>query len=70
MLKSILGHKSIAMTQRNAHLAPEYKRSMLARMEKIWTKSSVQPVVKPGAEYSRRLARGHGRVTKAAAVSA
>ena len=44
VLKSILGHKSIAMTQRNAHLAPEYKRSMLARMEKIWTSPRLSPL--------------------------
>jgi len=35
-LKEILGHKSIAMTQRYAHLSPAYKRAMVTRMERIW----------------------------------
>jgi integrase len=38
VLKSILGHKSIAMTQRYAHLSPGYKKAMVERMEQIWTK--------------------------------
>jgi hypothetical protein len=43
-LKDILGHKSIAMTQRYAHLSPAYRRSMVDRMEQIWSKPA-QPVV-------------------------
>jgi integrase len=46
-LRDILGHKTIAMTQRYAHLSPAYKRAMVDRMEQIWTKSSVQPVGSP-----------------------
>jgi integrase len=37
-LKGILGHKSIAMTQRYAHLSPAYQRAMVDRMEAIWAK--------------------------------
>ena len=71
VLKSILGHKSIAMTQRYAHLSPAYKKAMVERMEQIWAKPAVQPVIKPSIENSRRLIQRHDRVTKAAvAVSA
>jgi hypothetical protein len=35
-LKDILGHKSITMTQRYAHLSPEFKRSAMNRMNDIW----------------------------------
>lgn len=38
VLKTILGHKSIAMTQRYAHLSPSYKKAMVERMEQIWVK--------------------------------
>ena len=37
-LRGILGHKSIAMTQRYAHLSPAYQRAMVDRMEAIWSK--------------------------------
>ena len=37
-LRGILGHKSIAMTQRYAHLSPAYQRAMVDRMESIWAK--------------------------------
>jgi integrase len=69
-LKDILGHKTIAMTQRYAHLSPAYKRAMVDRMEQIWAKPVVQAVERPDKKSSRRLVRGHGRVTKTAAVSA
>jgi integrase len=36
VLKSILGHKSIVMTQRYAHLSPEFKRAAVDRMDNIW----------------------------------
>jgi Phage integrase family len=36
VLKSILGHKSIVMTQRYAHLSPESKRAAVNRMDNIW----------------------------------
>ncbi len=35
-LKDILGHKSILMTQRYAHLSPKYKRAVIERMDNIW----------------------------------
>ncbi len=43
VLKAILGHKSIAMTQRYAHLSPAYKKAMVERMEQMWA----QPVQRP-----------------------
>lgn len=36
VLKDILGHKTIAMTQRYAHLSPEYKRAAINRMDNMW----------------------------------
>jgi integrase len=41
VLKDILGHKSVLMTQRYAHLSPAYKRTMVDRMEKMWEKPSM-----------------------------
>jgi integrase len=35
-LKEILGHKSILMTQRYAHLSPAFKRAAINRMDNIW----------------------------------
>ena len=49
LLKDILGHKSIAMTQRYAHLSPAYKRAMVERMDKIW--------LKPGGERDAEEAK-------------
>src|SRR5215469_14132736 len=49
VLKSILGHKSIAMTQRYAHLSPAYKKAMVERMEQIWAKV-VRPADMPVAK--------------------
>jgi hypothetical protein len=57
-------------SQRYAHLSPAYKRAMVDRMEQIWAKPVVQAVERPDKKSSRRLVRGHGRVTKTAAVSA
>jgi integrase len=42
-LRGILGHKSIAMTQRYAHLSPAYQRAMVDRMEAIWAKPGPAP---------------------------
>ena len=42
-LAAILGHRSIDMTQRYAHLSPAYKLKMVKRMEKIWSKRSTEP---------------------------
>jgi len=68
VLKSILGHKSIAMTQRYAHLSPGYKKAMVERMEQIWAKPA-KPSPTPSGQ-SRTLQR-HNRVAMPAiAVSA
>ena len=40
VLKNILGHKSIVMTQRYAHLSPEFKRAAVNRMDNIWKNAS------------------------------
>jgi hypothetical protein len=37
VLKDILGHKSIVMTQRYAHLSPEFKRAVVNRIDNIWS---------------------------------
>jgi len=37
VLKEILGHKTVQMTQRYAHLSPEFMKGMVDRMERIWT---------------------------------
>jgi hypothetical protein len=63
VLKDILGHKSIVMTQRYAHLSPAYKRTMVDRMEKMWESSANPPTPQGQPEDgSRGLAR-HPRVT-------
>jgi hypothetical protein len=64
-LKDILGHKTIAMTQRYAHLSPAYKRAMVERMEQIWAKPANRAVERPSTESPLRLQR-HNRITKAA----
>jgi len=46
-LRGILGHKSIAMTQRYAHLSPAYQRAMVDRMEAIWAKPAPTSVKLP-----------------------
>jgi integrase len=43
VLKSILGHKSIVMTQRYAHLSPEFKRTAVDRMDNIWKVGAKPP---------------------------
>jgi integrase len=49
VLKEILGHKSVSMTQRYAHLSPAYTRAMVDKMEQIWTKAKdlKTPLEKP-----------------------
>ena len=64
VLKSILGHKSIAMTQRYAHLSPAYKRAMVERMEQIWAKSASQLAEMPVKENHRRLLQRNTHPTK------
>jgi integrase len=63
VLKDILGHKSIVMTQRYAHLSPAYKRSMVDRMEKMWEKPTqvTSTIECPGSASGRALR--HRRVT-------
>ena len=67
VLKSILGHKSIAMTQRYAHLSPAYKRAMVDRMEQIWAKPAGRPLESHIPQNRRRLLE-HNHTTKAAAA--
>lgn len=54
-LKDILGHKTIAMTQRHAHLSPAYKRAMVDRMEQIWAKPASRSAEMPVPENRRTL---------------
>jgi integrase len=66
VLRSILGHKSVAMTQRYAHLSPAYKRAMVDRMEQIWAKPASQSAEMPVRKNPRRLLQRHDRATKTA----
>jgi hypothetical protein len=43
VLKSILGHESIVMTQRYAHLSPEFKRAAVDRMDNVWKVGAIPP---------------------------
>ena len=43
ILKEILGHKSITMTQRYAHLSPTYKIKAIDRMNTLWAGAKPQP---------------------------
>jgi integrase-like protein len=43
ILKEILGHKSITMTQRYAHLSPTYKIKAIDRMNTLWAGAQPQP---------------------------
>jgi integrase len=63
-LKDILGHKTIAMTQRYAHLSPAYKRAMVDRMEQIWAKPATPAAEMPITENRRRLVQRHSHATK------
>jgi integrase len=42
-LQHLLGHKSIVMTQRYAHLSPEFKRAAVDRMDNIWKVGAKPP---------------------------
>jgi integrase len=56
-LRGILGHKSIVMTQRYAHLSPAYQCAMVVRMEAIWSKPepvSLEAAVLPRSRPMRR----------------
>jgi uncharacterized Zn finger protein len=65
-LKDILGHKTVAMTQRYAHLSPAYKRAMVDRMEQIWAKPADRPAEIPVTKNPRTLLQQHSRTTKTA----
>jgi len=68
-LKDILGHKSITMTQRYAHLSPAYRRSMVDRMEQIWAKPA-QPTQMPVIQRPRKLIQQRGTAKPVIAVNA
>jgi integrase len=65
-LSKILGHHSVTMTQRYAHLSPAYKRAMVDRMEQIWTKPVAPVAEMPITENRRRLLQRHDQITKTA----
>ena len=56
-LRGILGHKSIAMTQRYAHLSPAYQRVMVDRMEAIWAKPAPVSLKERIPSLARRTRR-------------
>jgi integrase len=66
VLKAILGHKSIAMTQRYAHLSPGYKKAMVERMEQMWAKPASRLMEKPGTRGPRQIIQRSDRVARAA----
>jgi hypothetical protein len=41
ILQEILGHKSITMTQRYAHLSPAYKIKVIDRMNTLWLRTTM-----------------------------
>jgi integrase len=43
ILKELLGHKSITMTQRYAHLSPAYKTKAIDRMNTLWQSAASSP---------------------------
>lgn len=66
VLKSILGHKSVAMTQRYAHLSPSYKKAMVERMEQIWAKPAGKPVGRSRSRTARTPSRNSDDTGQAA----
>ena len=58
ILKEILGHKSITMTQRYAHLSPTYKVKVFDRMNTLWQRADL-PTNAPKS-CSRRVRRHRG----------
>lgn len=38
LLQNMLGHKTITMTQRYAHIAPEYRSKAIDRLDSIWNR--------------------------------
>jgi hypothetical protein len=69
VLKEILGHKSILMTQRYAHLSPAYKRTIVDRMEKMWEKPAQVSEAEGQFEKAPRAVSRHERVTSDTVVS-
>jgi len=69
VLKDILGHKSISMTQRYAHLSPAYKRTMVDSMEKMWKKPAEPAAAERQAQGAQRRVSRHKRVTNSAIAS-
>jgi hypothetical protein len=43
ILRELLGHKSINMTQRYAHLSPTYKVKAIDRMNILWAGAEPRP---------------------------
>src|SRR5437588_9348718 len=62
ILKEILGHKSITMTQRYAHLSPAYKIKAIDRMNNLWQHAS------PVASGSKALPEPFGVTTASQAA--
>jgi integrase len=70
VLKAILGHKSVAMTQRYAHLSPSDKKAMVERMEQIWAKPTRRAAERPDAYGARRpIPRDNGIIKTAGAIA-
>jgi integrase len=74
VLKGILGHKSISMTQRYAHLSPAYTKAMVDKMDQIWIKQARaedQPLTPapPRKVLPRRIRRHNLATNSAAAIS-
>jgi integrase len=60
ILKNLLGHKTIVMTQRYAHLSPEFKRSAVNHMDNIWNPSvTPRTDVTDGNSVGLRSPAGH-----------
>jgi len=74
VLKGILGHKSITMTQRYAHLSPAYTKAMVEKMDQIWikqqsTEDQAPASAPPRKSGSRRVLRHNPVTNTAVAIS-
>jgi hypothetical protein len=63
VLRDILGHKTVAMTTRYAHIAPAYKKAMVDRMERIWSPATASSVGNRATKTLSLAPSGHGDVT-------